>query len=93
MFASGKDRDTAGEISVTNCITIMNRKKRNIKLEPEVAGTCKLIRKKVSNINVKGVHVIFIQLSDVAVSERLPDNQEKIEKLTQEKGEQQYCQS
>ena len=76
-----------------NCTTIMNRKRRNNKLEPEVAGTCKLTRKKVSNINVRGVHIVFIQLSDVAVSERLPDNQEKIEKLTQEKGGQQYSQS
>ena len=65
----------------------MERKTRNNKLELEVAGICKLmlIRKKVSYINIRGVYVIFIQLCDVATSEKLPDNQEEKKKLTREK--------
>ena len=65
----------------------MKRKTRNNKSEPEVTGIYKLtlMRKKVSYINIRGVHVIFLQLRDVATSEKLPDNQEEKKKLTRER--------
>ena len=62
-------------------------KTRNNKSESKVTGinTLLLKRKNVSYINIRGVHVIFIQLCDVATSEKLPDNQEEKKKLTRER--------
>ena len=68
----------------------MKRRTRVKKLEPEFTQTCTLIRKKVSYINVSSIHVILIQLCDVATSEKIADNQEERKKLTRQKGELQY---
>ena len=46
-----------------------------------------LIRKKVSYINIRGVHVIFIQLpvEPTSCSEKFPDNPEEQKELSTEK--------
>ena len=79
------DRDTVGEASSNNCTTITKKETRNNKSESKVTEINKStpMRKKVSYINIRGVHVIFIQSSDVPpTSEKSPDNQEKINNLT-----------
>ena len=79
------DRDTVGEASSNNCTTIMKKETRNNKSEPKVTEINKStpMRKNVSYINIRGVHVIFIQSSDVPpTSEKSPDNQEEINNLT-----------
>ena len=60
----------------------MKRKRIINKLEPEFTGTFKLIRMKVSYSTNSSIHVIFIQLYDVATSEKLPDNQPERKKVS-----------
>ena len=60
----------------------MKRKRIINKLEPELTETFKLIRMKVSYSTNSSIHVIFIQLCDVATSEKLPDNQPERKKVS-----------
>ena len=49
-----------GNTTITNCTTMLKRKTGMSKLEPEFTGSSMLIRKKVSYINIRGLHVINV---------------------------------
>ena len=71
--------------TITNCTTMLKRKTGMSTLEPEFTGSSMLIRKKVSYINIRGLHVINVQLCNITTNEKLPGNQKEKKKLTRKK--------